>query len=245
MPSSARTRRREEVPMLDDRKLSVLRAIVEDYVRTHEPVGSKGAGRPALAGRLAGHDPQRHGRPRGGGLHRPAAHQRRTGPDRQGLPAVRRPALPGQAAEPGRAPCDRELPGRGRRPRRRDGALGAPAGPDHPAGRPRPVPVADQLRGPPRRARLAQRAPPAAGPDRRHRPDRAARGRGARCPVRGRPRPAAHPAQRVGGRRVVHLGGRPRRRPPGSASTRPAVRPSRSCSRPCSRLSWSATRSGS
>ena len=28
--------------MLDDRKLSVLRAIVEDYVRTHEPVGSKG-----------------------------------------------------------------------------------------------------------------------------------------------------------------------------------------------------------
>ncbi len=27
--------------MLDDRKLSVLRAIVEDYVRTHEPVGSK------------------------------------------------------------------------------------------------------------------------------------------------------------------------------------------------------------
>jgi len=27
--------------MLDDRKLSVLRAIIEDYVRTHEPVGSK------------------------------------------------------------------------------------------------------------------------------------------------------------------------------------------------------------
>ncbi len=27
--------------MLDDRKLSVLRAVVEDYVRTHEPVGSK------------------------------------------------------------------------------------------------------------------------------------------------------------------------------------------------------------
>lgn len=28
--------------MLDDRKLAVLRAIVEDFVRTHEPVGSKG-----------------------------------------------------------------------------------------------------------------------------------------------------------------------------------------------------------
>ena len=27
--------------MLDDRKLDVLRAIVEDYVATHEPVGSK------------------------------------------------------------------------------------------------------------------------------------------------------------------------------------------------------------
>src|SRR3954466_4751711 len=28
-------------PMLDDRKLDVLRAIVEDFVSTHEPVGSK------------------------------------------------------------------------------------------------------------------------------------------------------------------------------------------------------------
>src|SRR6188474_438677 len=28
--------------MLDDRKLAVLRAIVEDFVRTHEPIGSKG-----------------------------------------------------------------------------------------------------------------------------------------------------------------------------------------------------------
>ena len=27
--------------MLDERKLAVLRAIVEDYVSTHEPVGSK------------------------------------------------------------------------------------------------------------------------------------------------------------------------------------------------------------
>ncbi|MGB8021256.1 MAG: heat-inducible transcriptional repressor HrcA [Candidatus Nanopelagicales bacterium] len=31
----------EEVHVLDDRKLAVLRAIVEDYVRSHEPVGSK------------------------------------------------------------------------------------------------------------------------------------------------------------------------------------------------------------
>src|SRR3954454_2624798 len=30
-----------EVEMIDDRKLDVLRAIVEDYVQTQEPVGSK------------------------------------------------------------------------------------------------------------------------------------------------------------------------------------------------------------
>ena len=31
----------EEVAMLEDRRLAVLRAIVEDYVSTREPVGSK------------------------------------------------------------------------------------------------------------------------------------------------------------------------------------------------------------
>src|SRR5207244_3563181 len=34
-------RAKEAASMLDDRKLEVLRAIVEDYVQTHEPVGSK------------------------------------------------------------------------------------------------------------------------------------------------------------------------------------------------------------
>ena len=79
--------------MLEDRKLDVLRAIVEDYVSTQEPVGLQGARRAAQPRRLAGHDPQRHGGARGRGLHRPAAHQRRPDPHRQGLPAVRRPAL--------------------------------------------------------------------------------------------------------------------------------------------------------
>ena len=41
--------------MLEDRKLEVLRAIVEDYVATQEPVGLQGAGRAAQPGRLAGH----------------------------------------------------------------------------------------------------------------------------------------------------------------------------------------------
>ncbi len=96
----------EEVRVLEDRKLDVLRAIVEDYVSTQEPVGLQGPRRAAQPGRLAGHDPQRHGRAGGRGLHRPAAHQRRADPHRQGLPAVRRPALVGQAAVRGRAPRD-------------------------------------------------------------------------------------------------------------------------------------------
>ena len=78
--------------MQDDRKLAVLRAIVEDYVSTEEPVGSKALVERHRLGRLAGHGPQRHGRARGGGVHHPAAHQCRPDPDRQGLPALRRPA---------------------------------------------------------------------------------------------------------------------------------------------------------
>ena len=89
--------------MVEDRKLDVLRAIVEDYVATEEPVGSKRAGRAARARRLAGDRPQRHGGAGGRGLHPPAPHQRRPGADRQGLPAVRRQARPRQADERRRA----------------------------------------------------------------------------------------------------------------------------------------------
>ena len=89
--------------VLDDRKLEVLRAIVEDFVSTTEPVGSKALAERHSLGRQPGHRPQRHGRARGGGLHHPPAHQRRPHPDRQGLPAVRRPAVDGQAAVAGRA----------------------------------------------------------------------------------------------------------------------------------------------
>ena len=82
----------------DDRRFEVLRAIVSDYVATREPVGSKALVERHHLGRLAGHHPQRHGRAGGRGLHRPAAHLRRPDPHRQGLPAVRRPAVAGQAA---------------------------------------------------------------------------------------------------------------------------------------------------
>ena len=56
----------------EDRRLAVLRAIVEDYVATQEPVGSQGAGRAAPARRVAGDDPQRHGGAGGGGATSPS-----------------------------------------------------------------------------------------------------------------------------------------------------------------------------
>ena len=76
----------------DDRRFEVLRAIVADYVATHEPVGSKSLVERHQLGVSPGHDPQRHGRAGGRGLHRAAAHLGRPDPHRQGLPPVRRPA---------------------------------------------------------------------------------------------------------------------------------------------------------
>ena len=83
---------------VEDRKLEVLRAIVEDFIATNEPVGSK-----ALADRhnlgvspaTIRNDMAAAG---GGGADRPAAHQRRPGAHRRRLPAVRRPADVDQAA---------------------------------------------------------------------------------------------------------------------------------------------------
>jgi heat-inducible transcriptional repressor len=84
----------------DDRRLAVLRAIVEDYVATQEPVGSRalverhslGVSPATIRNDMAALEEE--------GLHRAAAHERRPGADRQGLPAVRRPAGRGQAADP-------------------------------------------------------------------------------------------------------------------------------------------------
>ena len=86
--------------MLDDRKLSVLRAIVEDYVRTHEPVGSKGlVDRHSLGVSPATIRNDMAVLEEEGFIAQPHT-SAGTGPDRQGLPAVRRPAVAGQAAEP-------------------------------------------------------------------------------------------------------------------------------------------------
>ena len=129
-------------------------------LRLHPRAGGlQGPGRAAQPGRLAGHDPQRHGRARGRGLHRPAAHQRRADPDRQGLPAVRRPALVGQAAVAGRAPGDPVLPRRRPRPRRHRRPHGAAAGAADPPGRGRAVPLAVPVERAARRAGAAD-APP-------------------------------------------------------------------------------------
>ena len=59
----------------------------------------QGAHRAAQPRCLPGHRPQRHGGPGGRGLHRPAAHQRRAHPHRQGLPPLRRQARRRQAAD--------------------------------------------------------------------------------------------------------------------------------------------------
>jgi len=109
--------------VLDERKLAVLRAIVEDYVSTTEPVGSKslvdrhGLGRvhrPRFRNDMAVLEEQ--------GFIAQAAHERRADPDRQGLPAVRRPAVVREADVGGGAPGDRDIPWRA--PTRLDEVVG-------------------------------------------------------------------------------------------------------------------------
>ena len=95
--------------MLDDRKLAVLRAIVEDYVSTREPVGSKalverhslGVSPATVRNDMAVLEEE-------GFIAQPHT-QRRPGAHRQGLPAVRRPAGVGTPAQrrPSGAPSRR------------------------------------------------------------------------------------------------------------------------------------------
>ena len=87
--------------MSEDRGSMVLRAIVQDYVQTSEPVGC-GAGRAAPARRLAAtvrNDMaalEEEGDPRPPHVGGPCAHGR-------GVPALRRPPQRGQAAQPASA----------------------------------------------------------------------------------------------------------------------------------------------
>ena len=48
---------RSEAVAVEERKLEVLRAIVEDFIATNEPVGSKALADRHNLGRLAGDDP--------------------------------------------------------------------------------------------------------------------------------------------------------------------------------------------
>src|SRR5450631_2532215 len=87
--------------VLDDRKLDVLRAIVQDFVSTNEPVGSKalverhhlGVSSATVRNDMAALEEEGY------------IAQPNTGAGRQGLPPVRRSAVERQAAERGRASC--------------------------------------------------------------------------------------------------------------------------------------------
>ena len=70
---------------------TVLRAIVEEYVQTAQPVASQTIAQLRAPRGLERHGPQRHDPARARGLHRPAPHLGRPDPDRPGLPLLRRP----------------------------------------------------------------------------------------------------------------------------------------------------------
>ena len=232
--------------MLDDRKLAVLRAIVEDYVSTNEPVGSKAlvdrhnldVSPATIRNDMAVLEEQ-------GFIVQPHTSAGRIPTDKgyrlfvDRLSAVR-------AVLRGRAPGHRDLPGRRLRPGRRRDADGPAAGPADPAGGRGPVPVAAPVqrsgtsswsRWPTARlllvlitdtGRVEQRAVETAGAGRR-----------------GLDHPPAGGAERLPGRPAAGRGGRADRRPAradpaaGAAATPPR----------CSRSSWrpwsSGTRSGS
>ena len=65
--------------MLDERKAAILRAVVEEYIDTAQPVGSAHVVKSSGRARLVGDGAQRHGHPGAGGLPPPTAHQRRAG----------------------------------------------------------------------------------------------------------------------------------------------------------------------
>ena len=165
--------------MVEDRKLAVLRAIVEDYVSTQEPVGSKalverhqlGVSPATVRNDMAALEEE-------GFIAQPHT-SAGPGPDRQGLPPLRRPAEPGQAADRRRAPGDHHAPRGCGRPRRRRAPLGAAARAADPPGGDRAVPDPLPLDGAPRRAGTLS-PPAAAGADPLDRPRRAARRRAAR-----------------------------------------------------------------
>ena len=145
--------------MSEDRRLAVLRAIVQDYVQTSEPVGSKallerhhlGVSAATVRNDMAALEEE--------GLIAAPHTSGRTGPHRCRLPAVRRPALSRQADERRRAVGHRARSSRARSTSTTSST--APCGCSASLTRQvavDAVPVADALLGAPRRAGAA-RAP--------------------------------------------------------------------------------------
>ncbi len=60
---------------MDPRKAAILKAIVEEYIDTAQPVPSQHVARTRSLGRLERDRPQRHDRARARGLHHPAPHE--------------------------------------------------------------------------------------------------------------------------------------------------------------------------
>ena len=186
----------------DDRRFEVLRAIVADYVSHPGPGGIQGTGRASQPRSVERHCAQRHGIPRGRGLHRPTAHQFRPRPHRQGIPRIRRSHRRRQAHVRARASSDPRVLGVGCRPRRRSASWCATARATDPSGRGCPVPVAVRVVGSPPRGGRFDAGAPASRSHHRFRPRRSANRRTRRRPRRRRPFPVAHASRRSTGRQA-------------------------------------------
>ena len=216
---------------MDERRLAVLRAIVEDFVSTSEPVGSKalvdrhhfGVSPATIRNDMALlEDEGLIAQPHTSAGRVPTDKGYRLFVDR--LAAVR----PLSAAE---RRAIAELPGSGGGPRRRPGAHRPPARAAHPAGRAGAVPAAGALHRAAHRSGPAVPDPGPAGADHEHRPGRAAADHRARRGRGGHDGPGAHRAGRPAGRPVP---GRDRRhcwrawsrrsRAPTGPSSRPSPR---------------------
>ena len=90
-PATDRRRRRRGRRALNARRAAILEAVVSEYIGTAEPVGSVPRGQRTGGAGVLRHRALGDGGARAGGLSRPAPHERRPHPDRQGLPLLRRP----------------------------------------------------------------------------------------------------------------------------------------------------------
>ncbi len=173
--------------MSEERRLAVLRAIVQDYVQTSEPVGSRsllerhqlGVSAATVRNDMAALEEE-------GLIAAPHTSAGRVPTDAGYRLFVDRlsSVKPMSAAE--RSAIAAFLAGRCR-PRRRRGAHGPAARVADPPGRGHAVPVADPVVGAARRARAHGRPAAHGRAHRQHRPGRAARHRHHRCPRRPRP----------------------------------------------------------